>query len=155
VHDSDGLALWNGRGEWLWRPLINPETLQISEFVDDSPRGFGLLQRRRAFADFQDLEAQYERRPSLWVEPIGHWGSGTVQLIEIPSSSPAQRTDILPGCSPLGSNNASTSQRVEGISPVASIPSRMTCQYVFRSGEPGKRHAIPTKAIGSAAREVA
>ena len=24
VHDSDGLAIWNGRGEWLWRPLINP-----------------------------------------------------------------------------------------------------------------------------------
>ena len=21
VHDSDGLAIWNGRGEWLWRPL--------------------------------------------------------------------------------------------------------------------------------------
>ena len=87
VHDSDGLALWTGRGEWLWRPLINPETLQISEFVDDSPRGFGLLQRRRAFADYQDLEAQYDRRPSLWVEPIGHWGSGTVQLVEIPSKT--------------------------------------------------------------------
>jgi periplasmic glucans biosynthesis protein len=87
VHDSDGLAVWNGRGEWLWRPLINPDTLQISEFVDDSPRGFGLLQRHRAFADYQDLEAQYERRPSLWIEPIGHWGSGTVQLVEIPSKT--------------------------------------------------------------------
>jgi glucans biosynthesis protein len=87
VHDSNGLAIWNGRGEWLWRPLTNPETLQISEFVDDSPRGFGLLQRHRAFADYQDLEAQYERRPSLWMEPIGHWGSGAVQLVEIPSKS--------------------------------------------------------------------
>jgi glucans biosynthesis protein len=87
VHDSDGLAIWNGRGEWLWRPLINPATLQISEFVDDSLRGFGLLQRHRAFADYQDLEAQYERRPSLWIEPIGHWGSGAVQLVEIPSKT--------------------------------------------------------------------
>jgi glucans biosynthesis protein len=85
VHDSDGLAIWNGRGEWLWRPLCNPETLQISEFLDDNPRGFGLLQRHRAFADYQDLEARYERRPSVWVEPIGHWGSGAVQLVEIPS----------------------------------------------------------------------
>jgi glucans biosynthesis protein len=87
VHDSDGLAIWSGRGEWLWRPVSNPQTLQVSAFLDDNPRGFGLLQRHRAFADYQDLEAHYERRPSLWVEPIGHWGAGAVQLIEIPSSS--------------------------------------------------------------------
>jgi periplasmic glucans biosynthesis protein len=89
VHDSDGLAIWNGRGEWLWRPLTNPETLQVSAFVDNNPRGFGLLQRHRAFTDYQDLEARYERRPSLWVEAIGDWGSGVVQLIEIPSNSEA------------------------------------------------------------------
>lgn len=87
VHDSDGLAIWNGRGEWLWRPLINPATLQISEFIDDNPRGFGLLQRHRDFADYQDLEAHYERRPSLWVEPIGNWGNGALRLVEIPSRS--------------------------------------------------------------------
>jgi glucans biosynthesis protein len=87
VHDSEGLAIWNGRGEWLWRPLINPDTLQLSAFVDDNPRGFGLLQRRRAFADYQDLEAQYERRPSLWVEAIGNWRDGAVLLVEIPSGS--------------------------------------------------------------------
>jgi glucans biosynthesis protein len=87
VHDSDGLAIWNGRGEWLWRPLTNPETLQISEFLDDNPRGFGLLQRHRDFADYQDLEARYERRPSVWIETIGYWGSGAVQLVEIPSKT--------------------------------------------------------------------
>jgi glucans biosynthesis protein len=87
VHDSDGLAIWNGRGEWLWRPLTSPETLQISEFIDDNPRGFGLLQRQRNFANYQDLEAQYERRPSLWIETVGHWGSGAVQLVEIPSKT--------------------------------------------------------------------
>jgi glucan biosynthesis protein len=80
AHDSDGLAIWNGKGEWLWRPLRNPETLQISEFIDDNPRGFGLLQRHRTFADYQDLEANYERRPSLWIEPIGYWGSGAVAV---------------------------------------------------------------------------
>ena len=85
VHDSDGLAIWNGTGEWLWRPLINPETLQVSVFIDDNPRGFGLLQRRREFTDYHDLEAHYERRPSLWVETIGNWGSGAVELVEIPS----------------------------------------------------------------------
>jgi glucans biosynthesis protein len=87
VHDSDGLASWNGKGEWLWRPLTNPETLQVSEFIDDNPRGFGLLQRHRAFADYQDLQARYHRRPSLWIEPIGHWGNGVVQLVEIPSKT--------------------------------------------------------------------
>jgi periplasmic glucans biosynthesis protein len=87
VHDSDGLAIWNGRGEWLWRPLTNPETLQVSEFIDDNLRGFGLLQRHRAFADYEDLEARYERRPSLWIETIGYWGSGAVQLVEIPSKT--------------------------------------------------------------------
>ena len=85
VHDSDGLAIWNGRGERLWRPLTNPTTLQISDFFDTNPRGFGLMQRQRTFSDYQDLEARYERRPSLWIEPIGDWGEGAVQLIEIPT----------------------------------------------------------------------
>ena len=85
VHDSDGLAIWNGRGERLWRPLTNPERLQISDFFDTNPRGFGLMQRQRGFHDYEDLEARYERRPSVWVEPIGDWGEGAVQLIEIPT----------------------------------------------------------------------
>lgn len=87
VHDSDGLLMWNGNDEWLWRPLVNPGRLQISAFLDDHPQGFGLMQRGRDFADYQDLEARYERRPGLWVEPIGDWGGGSVILIEIPTNS--------------------------------------------------------------------
>ncbi len=85
VHDSDGLMMLTGRGEALWRPVANPHTLQISQFADTSPRGFGLMQRTRALRDFEDLEARYEKRPSLWVEPIGDWGEGVVQLVEIPT----------------------------------------------------------------------
>jgi len=86
VHDSDGLQIVNGRGERLWRPLANPRMVaQVSAFLDDSPKGFGLLQRKRAFADYQDAEAQYDRRPSLWVEPSDEWGPGHVELVEIPS----------------------------------------------------------------------
>ena len=85
VHDSDGLLMRTGRNEALWRPLANTRTLQISSFVDSSPRGFGLMQRKRGLADYQDLEARYGRRPSLWVEPIGDWGEGVVQLVEIPT----------------------------------------------------------------------
>lgn len=85
VHDSAGLGLRTGADEWIWRPLANPKTLQISAFTDTSPRGFGLMQRPRDFAGYQDLEAHYEKRPSAWVEPIGDWGPGAVQLVEIPS----------------------------------------------------------------------
>jgi glucans biosynthesis protein len=85
VHDSDGLQILNGRGERLWRPVANPRTLQVSAFLDKSPRGFGLLQRKRNFADYEDWDARYERRPSLWVEPRGDWGDGHVELVEIPS----------------------------------------------------------------------
>jgi len=85
VHDSDGLAIFNGRGEELWRPLSNPRDLQISAFSDLNPRGFGLMQREKDFREYQDIESSFEKRPSLWTEPIGDWGEGTVQLIEIPT----------------------------------------------------------------------
>src|ERR1700710_1902901 len=85
VHDSDGFAIFNGRGEELWRPLSNPKDLQISTFSDLNPRGFGLMQREKDFREYQDLESNFERRPSLWGEPIGDWGEGSVQLIEIPT----------------------------------------------------------------------
>ena len=85
VHDSDGLQIVNGRGERLWRPLANPRMIPRSSFfVDDSPKGFGLIQRKRSFPEYQDAEAQYERRPSLWVEPKAEWGAGHVELVEIP-----------------------------------------------------------------------
>ena len=77
--------MWTGKGEQVWRPLANPRELQISVFADSGPRGFGLMQRGRSFADYQDLEAHYEKRPSLWVEPIGDWGEGAVELVEIPT----------------------------------------------------------------------
>ncbi|WP_240602311.1 glucan biosynthesis protein [Paracoccus endophyticus] len=84
VHDTDGLQMVTGTGQRLWRPLINPPTLQMSAFVDDNPRGFGLAQRMRDFADYQDAEARYELRPSAWVVPRGLWGKGAVSLVEIP-----------------------------------------------------------------------
>lgn len=85
VHDSDGLLIWNGNNEFLWRPLDNSKYLRISSFMDKTPRGFGLMQRDRNPEHYLDFEAYYEQRPSLWVEPIDDWGEGTVQLVEIPS----------------------------------------------------------------------
>jgi periplasmic glucans biosynthesis protein len=83
VHDSDSLALWNGSGEKLVRPLRNPQRTTVCSFRLDSPRGFGLLQRDKAFASYQDLEARYQDRPSIWVEPLDDWGPGAVRLLEI------------------------------------------------------------------------
>jgi glucans biosynthesis protein len=85
VHDSDGLAIANAAGELIWRPLTNPKRLQVSEFVVTDLAGFGLIQRSRTLAEFGDLEANYHRRPSAWVEPVGSWGDGSVHLVEIPS----------------------------------------------------------------------
>lgn len=83
VHDSDGLLLQTSAGEWLWRPLENEGHLRISSFRDKQPKGFGLLQRERNFAAYEDLEALYQRRPSAWVRPAGDWGAGAVKLVEI------------------------------------------------------------------------
>jgi glucans biosynthesis protein len=85
VHDSDGLEMLTGRGERVWRPLANPRALQVSAFIDTDPRGFGLLQRKRRFEDYQDAEARFDHCPSLWVEPHGDWGEGHIELIEIPT----------------------------------------------------------------------
>lgn len=85
IHDSDGLQLYTGNGEWLWRPLNNPGTLRFNSFLDENPRGFGLLQRDRNFEHYQDDGVYYERRPSLWIEPKSPWGKGSVQLTEIPT----------------------------------------------------------------------
>lgn len=89
VHDSDGISMLTGNGEWIYRPLVNPSSLQVSAFRDAAPQGFGLVQRSRRFHDFEDLEAHYEQRPSAWVEPRGDWGEGHVELVEIPSDSEA------------------------------------------------------------------
>lgn len=86
IHDSDGLSMHSGAGEWLWRPLTNPATLRFNAFADQNPRGFGLLQRDRNFEHYQDDGVFYEKRPSLWVEPRAGWGPGSVQLVEIPTA---------------------------------------------------------------------
>jgi glucans biosynthesis protein len=85
VHDSDGLLFQRGTGEWLWRPLTNPKAIRVAALGDENPKGFGLVQRDRKFDSYQDLEAHYHERPSVWVEPIGNWGRGDVRLVELPT----------------------------------------------------------------------
>jgi len=84
VHDSDGLQIHSSSGEWIWRPLVSPKRILVTSFALTSPRGFGLMQRERRFEQYEDLEARYERRPSVWIEPLGEWGAGRVELVQLP-----------------------------------------------------------------------
>jgi glucans biosynthesis protein len=85
IHDSDGLQLYTGNGEWIWRPLNNPAGVRVNSYFDEAPRGFGLMQRERSFSQYQDDAVFYEKRPDVWVEPKGRWGKGAVVLVEIPT----------------------------------------------------------------------
>jgi glucans biosynthesis protein len=88
VHDSDGLAIRTGNGERLWRPISNDTgKLEFSFFDMEKCDGFGLLQRDRRFAAYEDGEADYQLRPSLWIEPTSDWGPGRVMLMEIPTTN--------------------------------------------------------------------
>jgi glucans biosynthesis protein len=83
LHDSDGLLMHMVSGEWVWRPLKNPLIQEVQRFDAKGVKGFGLMQRDRRFDSYQDVELNYEERPSYWVEPTGDWGNGVVELIEL------------------------------------------------------------------------
>jgi glucans biosynthesis protein len=123
VHDSDGLAMQSGSGEWLWRPLGNPEKLRVSYFGFDNPRGFGLLQRDRRFANYEDLETRHEMRPSAWITPVGNWGKGFVKLVEIPSRKET--------------NDNIVAYWMPSVLPAPGQPMDLQYQLHFQTNEPG------------------
>jgi glucans biosynthesis protein len=88
LHDSDGLLMHSGSGEWIWRPSAQPGGQErVGAFMDNNPRGFGLMQRDRVFENFQDLEAEYHLRPSYWVEPHRHGVRAGSKLLELPTAA--------------------------------------------------------------------
>jgi glucans biosynthesis protein len=108
LHDSDGLFIHTGAGEWIWRPLSNPAAPSVSTFLDNNVRGFGLVQRDRAFDHYQDLDLAYELRPSYWIEPHEGWGEGGVQLAELPTDNESN-DNIVAGWTPKESFEAGRS----------------------------------------------
>ncbi len=142
VHDSDGLAMWTGSGERIWRPLNNPPRTVTSAFADENVRGFGLMQRDRVTDHYLDGVA-YERRPSLWVEPVGDWGKGSVQLIEIPTDDEIH-DNIVAAWVPAEAATAGQSRsyryklywQAEGPHPTPLA--RAVALRIGRGGEPGK-----------------
>lgn len=143
VHDSDGLAIWNGKGERLWRPLNNPTRVITSSFVDENPRGFGLAQRDREFEHYLD-GVRYDRRPTLWVEPLAPFGKGAVQLIEIPTDDEIH-DNIVAFWNPAQPAKAGTSHhfqyrlhwKKDEPFPAPQL-SRVVATRIGRGGEPGK-----------------
>lgn len=82
VHDSDTLVI-HAEGEQIARPLRNPPRTTTTLHQVAALRGFGLEQRDRAPASYEDAEMRYERRPTAWVEPLEPWGPGAVRLFEM------------------------------------------------------------------------
>lgn len=95
VYDVSGVQMRTGKDEWIWRPVANRQTIQLSAFVDDNPKGFGVLQRDRDFSQFSDDDNHWEAKPSVWTEPLGDWGPGHVTLLEIPAESQVNQNIIV------------------------------------------------------------
>ena len=142
VHDSDGLAMWTGAGERLWRPLNNPTRIIASSFSDESPKGFGLLQRDRNFDHYLD-GVYYDRRPSLWVEPKGAWGKGSVQLMEIPTNDETNDNIVaawVPAQPPEPGAQVDLSYRMHWLAdePYPTPLARCVASRLGRGGQPGR-----------------
>jgi glucans biosynthesis protein len=142
VHDSDGLAMWTGTGEHIWRPLNNGERPATSNFTDKSPRGFGLLQRDRVFDHYLD-GVRYDRRPSLWVEPLENWGEGSVTLVELPTDDESE-DNIVAMWVPRQTANAGANFKLRyrlhwaADEPHPSTLARCFATRLGRGGEPGR-----------------
>lgn len=87
VHDSDGLLVQQADQGWLWQPLAEVPYFNVGTIPSKQLKGFGLMQRDRDFNNYQDLEAWYHARPSVWVEPLEDWGSGQVKLMRLHTES--------------------------------------------------------------------
>jgi glucans biosynthesis protein len=150
IHDSDGLAMWTGAGEWIWRPLVNSPVLRMNSFLDENPKGFGLLQRDQDFDHYLDDGAMYHRRPSLWVEPLEGWGKGQIQLVEIPS--PDETFDnTVAFWNPAEPFAAGQERRFRyrlhwGARPPAASPmARVVSTRIGAGGIPGQKNRVPSR----------
>lgn len=142
VHDSDGLAIWTGSGERLWRPLINQPYAVTSSFGDHSPKGFGLMQRDRQFENYLD-GVNYEKRPTLWLEPLNEWGPGAIQLVELPTDDEIH-DNVVAYWRPREPAKAGSSYRLQyrlhwlADEPYPGPGARCVATRIGRGGQPGK-----------------
>ncbi|MFO1068543.1 MAG: glucan biosynthesis protein D [Geminicoccaceae bacterium] len=143
VHDADGLAIWNGAGEHLWRPLNNPPRIVTSSFFDTNPRGFGLSQRDRNYDHYLE-GVGYHLRPSTWVEPLGQWGRGVVRLVEIPTDDEIYDNIVafwVPEVPPKAGDELAYAYRLHWMADEPFAPkdlARVHATAIGRGGQPGR-----------------
>ena len=130
VHDSDGLEMMLSSGERIWRPLNNPPRVTANSFVADSLRGFGLAQRERRFEEYQDDGVFYEKRATVWVEPQGDWGKGSVMLVEL-STNDEIHDNIVAFWNPAGEAKAGMSYDLDyKLNWVADSPPQTVARFI-------------------------
>ena len=101
VHDSDGLLINFGSGEWLWRPIDNPRALHVSDFRASDIRGYGLIQRDREF----------ELRNRIGQGQAHRRGAHHQEYVDRERAEPAAREDPLFGTG--GRRDQGRDQRLE------------------------------------------
>ncbi|MEY4582750.1 MAG: hypothetical protein RL701_7453, partial [Pseudomonadota bacterium] len=146
VHDSDGLAIWNGAGERILRSLNNPTRVVTSSFQDNHPKGFGLLQRDRAYEHYLD-GVNYDKRPSVWIEALSDFGEGSVKLVEIPTDDEIH-DNIVAFWTPKAPTKAGDALRykyrlhwlADEPYPATNV-AHVAATRIGRGGEPGKPRA--------------
>lgn len=85
THDSDGLLLRTREEPGAYRPLVNGrDEPRTSAFAVKDLNVFGLMQRERNYAAYQDVGGRQESRPGLLVE-LARPFTGAVHLYEIPT----------------------------------------------------------------------
>ena len=130
---------WRGRAHLA---LNNPPHIQASAFIDQNPKGFGLLQRDRNFDHYQD-GVRYERRPSLWVEPKSGWGDGAVQLLELSTDDEIHDNIVamwVPNTPAKAGDVYDLSYRLHWLAdePFPSPLGRVVATRLGRGGQPGQ-----------------
>ena len=142
VHDSDGLELLLANGERIWRPLNNPPRPMSNSFVADGLRGFGLAQRERSFAEYQDDGVFYEKRATVWVEPKGDWGAGSVMLVELSTNDEIHDNIVAfwrPAAPAAAGSEFSVGYRLNWVEASPEPPvARFTATRVGAGGVPGQ-----------------
>lgn len=86
IHDSDRLSMWRGNGEWICRPLNNPQKLQFNAYTDNNPKGFGLLQLIVISPIIRTLWAGITNAQVCGWNRVTSGVKGTIGLMEIPTT---------------------------------------------------------------------
>lgn len=82
VHDSDGLLI-ETNDKWVYRALSRQSYPSLSRLDLKDVKGFGLLQRETRYERYQDDEAKYHLRPSVWIKPTTAFQNGHLELLEL------------------------------------------------------------------------